>query len=102
MKEYRKQMSQNRSTLYHFFKDKLDLKYMKIGKGSYKVFRVPYDWESSFLKINDIRITDFQSVILYSNELVIRFSTFDDWQVNIPYRVIKTISLSKDLDIGYI
>ena len=102
IKEHREVISQNRSTLYHFFKDQdFILKYMKVGKGSYKVFQVPYRWDHSFLLINDVRITDFQSVILYTNELVVRFSNYDDWQINIPYKVIKTISVTNDLDVGY-
>ena len=100
--EYKRHMSQNRSTLYHFFKDNnLMLKYMKIGKGSYKVFQVPYDWDHSYLLINDMKVTDFQAVILFTNELVIRFSKYDDWQINIPYKSIKTISVTKDLYVGY-
>ena len=102
IKEYRELMSQNRSTLYHFFKDTgFHMKMLKIGKGTYKVFQVPYTWDHSYLLINDIRITDFDSVILFSNELVVRFSHYDDWQVNIPYKSIKTISVSENLNIGY-
>ena len=77
------------------------MKFLKIGKGTYKVFQVPYRWDQAFLMINDVRITDFQSVILYTNELVVRFSNYDDWQINIPYKVIKTISVTNDLDVGY-
>ena len=102
IKEYREQMRQNRSTLYYYFKDtELMMKMLKIGKGTYKVFQVPYNWETSYLLINNMRFTDFQAVILFSNELVVRFSQFDDCQVNIPYKDIKYIAVSNDLDIGY-
>lgn len=102
LQDYRERMSYNRSSLYHFFMD-LDfpLKHIKIGKGTYKVFQTPYKWDDSYLLINDIRITDFSSVILFTNELVVRFDNYNNWQVNIPYKSIKTISATPDLDIGY-
>lgn len=102
IKEHRELMSQNRSTLYHFFKENgLIMKFLKHGKGTYKVFQIPYGWEQSFLMINEVRITDFESVILYTNELVVRFSKYDDWQINIPYKIIRTISVTDELDVGY-
>lgn len=102
MTSFKEEMAQNRSTLYYYFKDtELNMKMMKIGKGTYKVFQIPYDWDESYLLINDVRITDFQAVILFSNELVVRFSNYDNWQVNIPYRSIKTLSVTKDLNVGY-
>lgn len=102
MKAYKQQMSQNRSTLYHYFKDQeLNMKMMKIGKGRYKVFQVPLEWDNSYLLINNMRITDFQAVILFTNELVVRFGIYDDMQINIPYRNIEYIEVSNDLDIGY-
>lgn len=102
VEEYVEQMKHNRSSLYEFFKG-LDfpMRFTNKGKGRYKVFQVPYKWENSYLMINDIRITDFQSVILYTNELVVRFSIYDEWQVNIPYKSIKKISVSNEEDIGY-
>lgn len=94
----------NRSTIYEYLRNdtELNLKFLKLGKGNYPVLQVPYKWEMSFLLINSIRITDFHSVILYSNELVIRFSPFDDWQVNIPYKDIDYIEVREFLDIGYL
>lgn len=102
LQKHKEQMSYNRSSLYHFFMDlEFPLRHMKINKGTYKVFQIPYKWDDSYLMINDIRITDFQSVILFTNELVVRFSNYDNWQVNIPYKSIKTIKVTNDLDIGY-
>ena len=102
IKEFKEEMRQNRSTLYYYFKDTdLELRMLKIGKGTYKVFKVPFEWESSYLLINNVRITDFQSVILFTNELVVRFSTYEDMQINIPYKEIKYIAVSNDMDIGY-
>ena len=102
IEEHRQMVSQNRNSLYHFFKDNgFEMRFMKIGKGTYKVFRIPYKWEQSYLMINDIRITDFESVIIFSNELVVRFDTFTDRQINIPYKSIKTIGVTDGLDIGY-
>ena len=100
--EYKEQMKQNRSTLYHYFKDTgLDMKMLKIGKGVYKVFQVPYDWEMGYLTINSMRITDFQAVILFTNELVVRFSTYEDVQINIPYKSIEYIKVEDGIHIGY-
>ena len=101
--EYKEEMSQNRSTLYHYFKDTgLEMRMLKIGKGTYKVFVVPFDWDNVYLIINGVRFTDFQSVILFTNELVVRYcSEYDDCQVNIPYRIIKTIKLDNELHIGF-
>ena len=93
----------NRSTIYeHLRKDtKLNIKFLKLGKGSYPVFQVPYDWEMSFLLINSIRVTDFHSLILYSSDLVVRFNPFDDWQINIPYKDIEYFEVREFLNIGY-
>ena len=103
MKEYREEMSQNRSTLYYYFKNAgMIHKSLKIGKGVYKVFIPDYKWENVYLTINGVRFTDFQSVILFTNELVVRFGNiYENNQVNIPYRLIKTIQLDNELDIGY-
>ena len=93
----------NRSTIFEFLRNDtdLELRYTKIGKGNYPVLRVPYDWEHSYLLINKVRITDFQAVILFSNELVVRFSVYDNWQINIPYREIDYFEVKEDMDIGY-
>lgn len=101
--DIKKKESHNRSTLYHYFNDNgMQIRFMKIGKGSYKVFIPDYKWDSVYLTVNSVRFTDFQAVILFSNELVIRYgSIYDNSQVNIPYRLIKTIQLDNELDIGY-
>ena len=96
-------MSQNRSTLYEYFYKELGLpiRHMKIGKGTYKVFLCHEDWDIGYLLINDVRITDFQAVILFTNELVVRFDVHEDRQINIPYKVIDYIEAKGDLKIGY-
>lgn len=101
--EYKKWVSQNRNTLYHYFTDAgLPMKSLKIGKGVYKVFQVPYDWDEVHMVINDIRFTDFQAIILFTNELVVRYgSIYDNCQVNIPYRSIERIKIYSELHIGY-
>lgn len=102
MNEYKQLMAKNRNTLYHFFKDnEFQLRFTKIGKGSYKVFIPPYDWDSSYLLINDVRITDFEAVILFTNELVVRFDTFTNRQINIPYRIIEKIGVTDEVALGY-
>ena len=103
MKEYKEMIKNNRSTLYHYFMDTgLEHRFTYIGKGRYNVFKVPFRWDSVYLTVNDIRLTDFQAVILFTNELVVRYGNiYDTCQVNIPYRIIKRISVGNDLDIGY-
>ena len=103
MKEYRERMSQNRNTLYHYFKDSgMLLRFTYINDRQYKVFIPEYKWENVYLTINgSIRFTDFQSIILFSNELVVRFNMYDTCQVNIPYRLIDTVQIDNELDIGY-
>lgn len=93
----------NRSTIFEYLRNdtELEIRYTKIGKGSYPVLRIPYIWQESYLLINSIRITDFQSIILFSNELVVRFSIHDNWQINIPYKDIEYLEVRNDLDIGY-
>lgn len=93
----------NRSTIYEFFRNDSQLrpKHIKIGKGNYPVFAVPYWWEHSYLLINSMRFTDFQAVILFSNELVVRFDQFLDQQVNIPYKDIEFLEVREDMKIGY-
>ena len=102
-KEFKEQMSHNRSTLYQYFHydTDLEIRHLKRGKGVYKVFRTPYEWNNSFLLINNVRITDFESVILFTNELVVRFDTHNDWQINIPYKDIEYIEVRNDLKFGY-
>lgn len=102
MKEYMKQMSHNRSTLYHYFKDcDMQMRMTKIGKGVYKVFIPANEWEDVYLTVNSVRFTNFQSLILFTNELVVRYSIYGSNQVNIPYKIIDTIQIDNDLDIGY-
>lgn len=102
IKEQKELISQNRSTLYEFFKETdLFFAYTEISGRKYKVFQIPWAWDKSYLIINNVRITHFQSVILFTNELVVRFSKYDDWQINIPYKSIKTIAVTEDLDLKY-
>jgi hypothetical protein len=93
----------NRSTIYEYLRKDTDLmmRFHKVGKGNYPVLIPPYDWDNVFLLINSTRITNFEALILYSKELVVRFSQFDDWQINIPYKDIEYINVKKDLHIGY-
>lgn len=100
--ELQEEKKQNRSTLYHFFKEQdFPMRFWTIGNGRYKVFQAPYKWDQSFLMINNMRITDFQSVVLFSSELVVRFSQFNSCQINIPYKDIDYIAVSDRADIGY-
>lgn len=93
----------NRSTIYEFLQKDTELEYAStvISNRKYMVFRCPWKWEESYLLINKSRITNFQSVILFSNELVVRFGITDDRQVNIPYKDIDYLEVRNDLDIGY-
>lgn len=93
----------NRSTIYEFLRKEtpLELRFRKIGKGNYPVLQVPYKWDSSFLYINSMRVTDFQAIMLFSNELVVRFMIGGDCQLNIPYKDIDYIRIYNDEDIGY-
>lgn len=100
--EYMKRASQNRNTLYHYFKDVgFMMRSLKIGKGVYKVFIPDYKWDTVYLTINGVRFTDFQAVILFTNELVVRYTEYGKSQVNIPYKLIETIQFDNELDIGY-
>ena len=102
LKDYKDQMSHNRSTLYYYFKGTgMIHKRLKIGKGVYKVFVPDYKWDSVYLTVNGVRFTDFHSLIMFTNELVVRYGINDTSQVNIPYRLIKDIQIDNDLDIGY-
>ena len=94
----------NRSTIFEFLRKdtELELRYWKIGKGNYPVLRVPWKWEHSYLLINGMRFTDFEAVVLFSNELVVRFDTYNEMQVNIPYKDIEYLEVKEHLDIGYI
>ena len=101
-KELQEKQSYNRSTLYHYFKDcGMQLRFTYINDRQYKVFIPDYKWDDVYLTVNGIRFTDFQSLIIFTNELVVRFSMYDTSQVNIPYRLIESIQLDNDLDIGY-
>ena len=103
MNNYKEWMSHNRSTLYYYFKKTgMQMKHIKIGRGTYKVFLPDYKWDSVYLTINGVRFTDFQSIIIFTNELVVRFgSIYDSSQVNIPYYLIKEIQIDNELDIKY-
>jgi len=93
----------NRSTIWEYLRNDTDLemKFTKIGSGSYPVMAVPLMWDESYLLINSMRFTEFQSIILFSNELVVRYCIYGDMQVNIPYRDIEYIEVREDMDIGY-
>ena len=94
----------NRSTIYDFLVKETDLKYTftYISGGKYVVFPVPYDWDHSYLMINSMRVTDFQSIILFTNELVVRFDVRGTEQINIPYKDIEYLEVMEDMDIHYI
>lgn len=103
MNDRKKQNSINRSTLYdylHYHTD-LVLRYMKKGRGTYKVFTIPEEWEKSYLLVNDWRITDFQALVIFTNELVVRFGRYNNSQINIPYRTIDSLEVREKYDIPY-
>lgn len=101
-KNPKEEQSYNRSTLYHYFKDcGMQIRFTEINNRKYKVFIPDYKWENIYLTINGVRFTDFQSIIIFTNELVVRFSMYDSSQVNIPYKLIKTIQLDNELDLRY-
>ena len=92
----------NRSTIYEYLKGtELELRFIKIGRGNFPVLKIPYSWEESYVMINSMRVTDFQAIILFTNELVVRFTPYDNWQINIPYKDIESFEVCNDLDIGY-
>ena len=95
--------SMNRSTIYDFLINESGLKitWTYINDRKYMVFPVPYEWDNSFLLINSVRITDFQSIILFSYEMVVRFSPYGDAQINIPYKDIEYLEIRREMDIGY-
>lgn len=101
-KEKQKKQSHNRNTLYHYFKDcDMQMRFTKINNRSYKVFIPDYKWETVYLTVNGIRFTDFQSIILFTNELVIRYGLNNTSQVNIPYRLIEALQISNNEGITY-
>ena len=102
-KEYQERMSHNRSTLYHYFKDNgLEMRYTKINNRRYKVFIPPYKWDSAYLIVNDIRFTDWSGLIMFTNELVVRFDGgVTSSQVNIPYKCIEKIQVTDEVGVGY-
>ena len=94
----------NRSTIYHYLMHdtELNVMKMKVGRGKYNCFYTPWDWDYSFLHINGSKIQNFRDIILFSSELVVRFTNLDDWQINIPYNDINYIGVVRDENIGYI
>lgn len=93
----------NRSTIYEFLRKdtNLELRFTKIGKGNYPVMRCPDKWDESYLLINNMVITNFQAILLFSNEIAIRFMMYGDCQVNIPYKDIEYFEVKEDMYIGY-
>ena len=92
----------NRATIYDYLKTtELDHVSTKVGRSRYPVLRIPFKWDSSFLYINNVRIADFQALILFTNELVVRFMIGGNCQLNIPYRDIHYISIAEAEEIGY-
>lgn len=93
----------NRNTIYQFLRDETDLKIRKINisGGNYLIAIVPYEWDTAFLYINNMRITSFQSIILFSGELAVRFGVYEDYQVNIPYKDISSLEVREDEEVGY-
>ena len=93
----------NRSTIYEFLKEETELliRTVNIGNGKYLIAIVPWDWEEAYLYINNMRFSCFQSIILFSNELVVRFGVYDDYQVNIPYKDISSLEVRADEEVGY-
>ncbi len=93
----------NRSTIYDYLRKDvpMEFRYWKIGKGQYPVLIPPYKWDRTYLLVNGSRFTDIQALVLFSEELVVRFDKYTDQQVNIPYKDIEYIEVCEDLDIGY-
>lgn len=93
----------NRSTIYEFLRDEtgLNIRTIQISGRKYIIAIVPYEWESSFLYVNNMRFTKFQSIILFSNEMAVRFEVYEDYQVNIPYRNIDSLEVREDEEVGY-
>lgn len=94
----------NRSTIYDFLlhDSGLEQRYWKIRHGNYPVFIAPYRWEHSYLLVDGVRFSDFEVLILFSNELVVKFDTANNnRQVNIPYKLIDCIEVREHIDIGY-
>ena len=48
-----------------------------------------------------MRITEFQSIILFTNEIAVRFAVSDNAQINIKYKDIQSLEVRKDEEIGY-
>lgn len=94
----------NRSTIYEYLRNdtELVLMFKKIGRGSYPILVAPYKWDEPCLLINNMRITDFDSIVLFSNELVVRFFQYANAQINIPYKDITYFEVCEDLDVRYI
>lgn len=96
----------NRSTIFDFLKNESGLyqSYWKISHSSYAVFKVPWEWDHSYLLVDGVRYSDFEILIIFSNELVIKFDSNinNNRQVNIPYRLINSIEVREHIDIGYV
>ena len=93
----------NRSTIFDFLLNKSGLinSYEKISNGAYPIFVVPYKWDYAVLLVNGSKIITFEKLILFSSELVVKFETLSDSQVNIPYKDIEYIEVRQDMHIGY-
>lgn len=94
----------NRSTIFEYLRNDtgLELRYKKIGRGSYPILVAPYKWDEPCILLNTMRITDFDAIVLFSNELAIRFFQYSNAQINIPYKEINYIEVCEDLDVRYI
>lgn len=96
----------NRSTIFDFLRNEsgLELRYWKISHSSYAVFKAPFTWDHSYLLVDGVRFSDFEVLIIFSNELVVKFDSNVDnnRQVNIPYRLINSIEVREYIDIGYV
>lgn len=94
----------NRSTIYEYLRNDTEMNMVqeKHGRGMFPVLYIPWSWDYSFLHINNSKIMNFQKVILFSTELVVRFTNLDDWQINIPYADIDFISVVRDENVGYV
>lgn len=95
----------NRSTIYDFLLEDsgLEKQHWKIHNGNFPIFMMPYQWDHGFLIINEtIRVSDFEIIILYSNELVVKFDKIENGrQINIKYRDIDSIEVREHIAIGY-
>lgn len=93
----------NRSLIYDYLEHDTDMVFSKtqIGKGKYIVYQCPWKWDTSFLLINGMTFIEFDSLILFTNELVVKFDKYNDRQVNIPYKDIEYLEVREDMDIRF-